>query len=269
MSGKIKHIAIITDDCHRLARFYQVAFGLSAELSEEGKHFRSAHRAVALTDGYVGLNFNFRNPGRPASLDHFGIEVEDVELVFARLREKYPSVEYIRRPGGRAFAGISAHDAAGNVFDLSNEQMENRASVYKESSNGSHPRSVHHLMLRAIDPAAIADFYRAVFEFEQLPSNDGCYHLSDGKVVLMIAPWKLSYYKGMGIEKPKLDHIGFTVESLDVVERDLATLAGSNSSARAIGQGVESEGRLRLLSSCKYGRRHLADPDGTLIDIGE
>src|SRR5262245_39266291 len=237
MSGKIKHIAIITDDCHRLGRFYQTAFSLSAELSEEGKQFRSAHRAVALTDGYVGLNFNFRNPGRPASLDHFGIEVEDVELVFARLREKYPSVEYIRRPGGRAFAGISAHDPAGNVFDLSNEQMENRASVYKESSNGSHPRSVHHLMLRAIDPAAIADFYRAVFEFEQLPSNDGCYHLSDGRVVLMIAPWKLSYYKGMGIEKPKLDHIGFTVESLDAVEKDLTMLAGSNSSARAIGQG--------------------------------
>ena len=109
-------------------------------------------------------------------------------------------------------------------------------------------------MLRAIDPAAIADFYRAVFEFEQLPSNDGCYHLSDGKVVLMIAPWKLSYYKGMGIEKPKLSHIGFTVESLDVVERDLATLAGSNSSARAMGEGsIEADYGL----SSSVWQRHL------------
>ena len=90
-----------------------------------------------------------------------------------------------------------------------------------------------------------------------------------GKVTLIIAPWSISSFRGTGIEKPKLDHIGFAVENVDVVERDLATLAGSNSSARAIGQGVESEGRLRLLSSCKYGRRHLADPDGTLIDIGE
>jgi catechol 2,3-dioxygenase-like lactoylglutathione lyase family enzyme len=269
MSAKIKHIAIITDDCERLGRFYQTAFGLSGERSEEGKQFRSAHRAVALTDGYVGLNFNFRNPGRPASLDHFGIEVEDVEIIFARLSEKFPSGEYIRRPGGRAFAGISAHDPAGNVFDLSHEQMENRASVYKESSNGTHSRSIHHLMLRAIDPAALADFYLEVFEFEQLPSNDGCYHLSDGKVVLMIAPWKLSYYKGMGIEKPKLDHIGFKVESLDAVEKDLATLADSNSAARAIAQSAESEGRLQLLAACKYGRRHCADPDGTLIDISE
>lgn len=269
MAGKIKHIAIITDDCERLGRFYQTAFGLSGERSEEGKRFRSAHRAVALTDGYVGLNFNFRNPGRPASLDHFGIEVEDVDLIFARLSEKYPSVEYIRRPGGRAFAGISAHDPAGNVFDLSNQQMENRASVYKESSNGTHPRSVHHLMLRALDPAALADFYRAIFEFEQLPSSDGCYHLSDGKVVLLIAPWKLSYYKGMGIEKPKLDHIGFKVESLAAVEKDLASLADSNAAARTIGHSAESEGRLRLLSACMYGRRHLADPDGTLLDIRE
>src|SRR5262245_34988885 len=269
MPGKIKHIAITTDDCHRLGRFYQTAFGLAAERSEDGKQFRSAHRAVALTDGYLGLNFNFRNPGRPANLDHFGIEVEDVELVFARLREKYPSVEYMRRPGGRAFAGISAHDPAGNVFDLSDEQIEDRASIYKESANGSHSRSVHHLMLRTIDPAALVDFYQELFEFEQLPSNDGCHHLSGGKVVLMIAPWKLSYYQGMGIERPKLDHIGFTVESLDAVEKDVAALAGSDASPRPIGQGAESEGRLRLLAECKYGRHQLADPDGTLIDIFE
>ena len=119
--GKIKHIAIVTDDCHRLGRFYQTAFGLTAERSEEGKQFRSAHRAVALTDGYLGLNFNFRNPGRPANLDHFGIEVEDVELIFARLREKYPSVEYMRRPGGRAFAGISA--GKNLAVSVGNEQV--------------------------------------------------------------------------------------------------------------------------------------------------
>jgi catechol 2,3-dioxygenase-like lactoylglutathione lyase family enzyme len=269
MFAKIKHIAIVTDDCQRLGAFYRAVFKLHGEVSDEGKRFRSMHRAVAVTDGYVGLNFNFRKPGRPANLDHFGIEVQDVDLVFARLRQNYPSIEYLQRPGGRAFAGISTHDPAGNVFDLSHEQMANRASIYSEKTESSEQRSIHHLMLRAVDPAAIARFYLDVFEFEQLPSGDKSFHLSDGKVTLIIAPWKISYFNGTGIEKPKLDHIGFKVESVEAVKKDIDALAESLPSARdrAIADGPEGEARLKLFSACKYGRYHMADPDGTLLDI--
>ena len=269
MFAKIKHIAIITDDCQRLGAFYEAVFKLRREGTEEGRRFRSAHRAVVVTDGYVGLNFNFRKPGRPASLDHFGIEVEDVERVFGRLREKYPSIEYLQRPGGRAFAGISTHDPAGNVFDLSHADMNNRASVYKEKTEYKAKRSIHHLALRVIDPAAIARFYREVFEFEDLPSKNGGYHLTDGKVTLIIAPWKISYFKGTGIEKPKLDHIGFAVESVEAVKKDLAALADRNpgAGARPIVDGPEGEARLKLCSECEYGKHHIADPDGTLLDL--
>ena len=65
MFAKIKHIAIVTDDCQRLGAFYESVFKLRREASEEGRRFRSAHRAVVVTDGYVGLNFNFRKPGVP------------------------------------------------------------------------------------------------------------------------------------------------------------------------------------------------------------
>jgi catechol 2,3-dioxygenase-like lactoylglutathione lyase family enzyme len=271
MFAKIKHIAIVTDDCQRLGAFYESVFKLQRETSDEGKRFRSAHRAVVVTDGYVGLNFNFRKPGRPANLDHFGIEVGDVELVFARLREKYPFIEYLKRPGGRAFAGISTHDPAGNVFDLSQEGMENRASIYKEKGEWTQERSVHHLTLRVVDPPSIARFYLDIFEFEQLPSDDGDYHLSDGTIRLVIAPWKISYFKGMGIEKPKLDHIGFEVESVEAVKKDIERLAESGPSigGRPIADGPEGEARLKLFAECRYGSYHVADPDGTLLDISE
>jgi catechol 2,3-dioxygenase-like lactoylglutathione lyase family enzyme len=271
MFAKIKHIAIVTDDCQRLGAFYEAAFKLRRETSEEGKRFRSAHRAVVVTDGYVGLNFNFRKPGRPANLDHFGIEVGDVELVFARLREKYPFIEHLKRPGGRAFAGISTHDPAGNVFDLSQEGMENRASVYKENDARTQERSVHHLTLRVLDPASIARFYLDVFEFEQLPSENGSYHLYDGTIRLVIEPWKIGYFKGTGIEKPKLDHIGFQVESVQAVKQEIEGLFESAPAiaGRPIADGPEGEARLKLLAECRYGKHHVSDPDGTLIDIGE
>jgi catechol 2,3-dioxygenase-like lactoylglutathione lyase family enzyme len=271
MFARIKHIAIVTDDCQRLGAFYESVFKLRREASEEGRRFRSAHRAVVVTDGYVGLNFNFRKPGRPASLDHFGIEVEDVEEVFRRLRANYSDIEYLQRPGSRAFAGISTHDPAGNVFDLSHADMGNRASVYKEKTDWEPTRRIHHLTLRVMQPEAIACFYRKVFEFEDLPSKNGSFHLTDGKVTLVVAPWKISYFNGTGIERPKLDHIGFAVESREALQNDLETLALATPplSPRAIADGPEGEARLRLCSECEYGRHHFADPDGTLLDITE
>ena len=38
--------------------------------------------------------------------------MQDAELVFSRLKEKYPKVQVLKRPGNRPFAGISTHDPA-------------------------------------------------------------------------------------------------------------------------------------------------------------
>ncbi|MGH7834112.1 MAG: hypothetical protein ACREQK_10745 [Candidatus Binatia bacterium] len=51
-------------------------------------------------------------------------------MVFSRLRTKYPSIRVLKRLSNRPFAGISTHDPAGNVFDLSQSGMENRADIY-------------------------------------------------------------------------------------------------------------------------------------------
>src|SRR5581483_3977368 len=91
----------------------------------------------------------------------------------ARLREKYPSVQLIQRPSNRPFAGISTHDPEGYVFDLSQQAMANRAEVYVEGE-WKQDRYISHFVLRALNPASLAKFYREVYELQECekPADD-------------------------------------------------------------------------------------------------
>jgi catechol 2,3-dioxygenase-like lactoylglutathione lyase family enzyme len=257
--AKLKHMAIVSNDPERLNGFYQAAFGMKPD------------RGLVLTDGYVGVNFNRRAPGRQAGLDHFGFEVEDVEEIFARLRDDYPSVEWLNRPANRPFAGISMHDPAGNVFDLSQAGMENRKGVYAEAPGAEQqlPRHISHLVLRVMDPGLVAGFYQNIFGLrqEQNAPADGNFYLTDGTVRFVIAPWKIGNYAGSGIERPALDHVGFEVESLDAFQAELQRLE-SDFMPLAGRKNDEEEARTRLLATCPYGALHTHDPDGVLIDVG-
>lgn len=83
--------------------------------------------------------------------------------------------------------------------------------------------------------------------------------------------WRITDFDGTGIERPALDHLGFTVESVQAVERELQALVGVNPilAPKPVGLGNEGEARLQLFSRCPYGKHHLADPDGVLIDVAE
>src|SRR6266498_6035720 len=99
MSAKIRHIAIVSDQYALEGRFYEAVFGMKTAADTRPE------RAVTVGDGYVGLNINPRKAGRPAGLDHFGVEVEDVETVFDRMRTKFPAADWVQRPSTRPFAG--------------------------------------------------------------------------------------------------------------------------------------------------------------------
>src|SRR6476660_7878279 len=126
MFAQIKHMAIVSSNVNHEGDFYKDIFGMKRSgVARTGG-------AVVVRDGYIGLNLNPRAPGRQAGFDHFGFEVQDVELVFSRLKEKYPKIEVLKRPSNRPFAGISTHDPAGNVFDLSQLNMDNRRDLYTD-----------------------------------------------------------------------------------------------------------------------------------------
>jgi len=266
MFAKIKHMAIVSDNYALLGRFYEAVFRMRASSRARPES------AVAVGDGYVGLNINPRRAGRQGGFDHFGFEVEDVGTVFARFKEKYPAVRVLKRPGNRPFAGISTHDPAGNVFDLSQRGMENRRDVY-EDGDWEQERTVNHFALRTVMPETLAQFYVDVFELrpQEKPGDDKNFYLTDGRVTLVIMPWQITDYQDSGIERPALDHMGFKVEDVEAFKKELTALTARNHhlSPSPVGGGPEGEARLKLFSKCPFGKYQLADPDGVLIDVSD
>jgi catechol 2,3-dioxygenase-like lactoylglutathione lyase family enzyme len=266
--SKINHVAIVSDDYAKSALFYQAVFGMRT--SEK----TGPSRAQTVGDGYVGLNINPRRAGRRAGLDHFGIEVEDSETAFERMREKYPRVKWLKRPSNRPFAGISTHDPDGNMFDISQKNMTNRTSVYRDQEGKSevNPRHINHVALRTMRPDEMAEFYRHVFEL--VPTNKGAgdrnHYLSDGHMTLVVMPWDISDYEGTGIITAGMDHIGFAVESLEKFKEDVDRIAADNPllAPSPVGSGAEGKALLDLFRrSCPLGQRQMADCDGVLIDV--
>ena len=78
-------------------------------------------------------------------------------------------------------------------------------------------------------------------------------------------------FEGAGIDRPGLEHLGFKVESIDLVKKQLAALRESDPSMREriVSEPSEGERRLALIASCRHGQYQFSDPDGVFIDIAE
>jgi catechol 2,3-dioxygenase-like lactoylglutathione lyase family enzyme len=268
MFAKINHVAIVSERYALLGKFYQSLFGMNASDTKDPA------RAITVGDGYVGLNLNSRKAGRPAGLDHFGIEVADVETAFDRMRSKYPASDWVQRPSTRPFAGITANDPDGNVFDISQKDMKNRHAAYVENKGEQQERHISHVAVRTMRPDEMARFYIDVFELAEQNSQAGDpnHYLSDGKVTLMIMPWQIKNYLGQSILPTGMDHIGFSVESMDKFKEDLDDVVGINAVMNPIpvGKGKEGANRLDLLKKqCPIGEFFFSDPDYTMIAVRE
>ncbi len=111
--AKIRHLAIVTLDPGRLAKFYEDVFGMKVLRRTEGSD------AVYMTDGYLTLALLPNNAeGKPNGLNHFGFEIEDQEETARRL-EDFGMARPAARPADRPYAETRATDPDGNNFDLS------------------------------------------------------------------------------------------------------------------------------------------------------
>ena len=116
MFGKLNHLAITSDNYTLLGMFYRAAFGLKAS----GDTAREIG-AISVGDGYVGMTLIPRRGGRKAGLDHFGIEVADLDTVRDKVARKYPDIEIVKRPRPAILARQSIRRAcAGASSALSN-----------------------------------------------------------------------------------------------------------------------------------------------------
>lgn len=266
MFAKLNHIAIVSENYAQLCKFYEAVFGMTTSAKTRPT------RAVTVRDGYIGLNINPRRAGRSAGFDHFGIQVEDAETAFDRMRRYYPSVKWLKRPSNRPFAGITTHDPDGNVFDISQKDMANRRDVYVENDGQVNDRHVDHFAVRTMNPEAMAEFYARVFELTPMNRKEGDpnHYLSDGHITLVIMPWDITNYSGTGIISCGMDHIGFKVENVETCKEDIARITADNPRLmpEPVGTGAEGAALAELFKhSCPFGTHHLADSDGVLIDI--
>ena len=274
MLTRIQHAAIVSENFVREAKFYEAVLGMkrSKPGSEEEEKAIRTNYAVSTSDGYVGVTVIGRKPGYVPGLHHFGVDVDDVEQAMARIKKNYPEVGVLKRPSNRPFASYGAHDPEGNYFDLTQEGMSNRRDVYVEAQR-EQPRRIHHIKLRVMNPTAIAAFYRNSFDLkeEEKALEDPNFYLTDGKVTLIIAPWKMSDFEGAGIDRPGIEHIGFKVEGVAAVKKELAALRNSNPEMREriISDPKEGGRRLALIRSCRYGQHQFSSPDGLFVDTLE
>ncbi len=270
MLTKIRHIAIHTENHARMAGFYKAVFGMrkitEGMTDEHGNYNKERGH---LSDGVIGLALLQRQPGFSAGLDHFGLEVEDVQEVRDRLKRLYPDVFIAQSQSHVPFAGLRTHDPDGNQFDLSQKGMANVREGYLQEG-WEQPRWINHVAIRSARAAQIAEYYQKIFDLKPVEglSGNNSYYLTDGKVILAIRPWDMMSYRGLWAG---LDHFGFKVEDLDATKKDLNSVRDTapTSAARKIAIGRDGETRQKNLEACKLCRYALADPDGVLLDLTE
>lgn len=130
------------------------------------------------------------------------------------------------------------------------------------------PRHFNHIALRALKPALLAEFYKEIFELQEVESAKDQVCLSDGKNYLVIRPCHTSSYATM---QEGLDHIGFKVEDLTKAKDDLADLSVSSpqSAPKQVAGRRFGDITRKDLEACVAGKYGTADPDGVLLHFSE
>jgi catechol 2,3-dioxygenase-like lactoylglutathione lyase family enzyme len=106
----IRHIAIKCENPAAAAEFYKEVF----ELKEIWRH----GPAVYMSDGLVSLVLLKAREGDEPGINHFGIQVEDVEEIRRRL-ELADVPPPTAKPSDGRYAELGAIDPEGNHFDVS------------------------------------------------------------------------------------------------------------------------------------------------------
>lgn len=109
--SRIKHLALVSLDPERLARFYEQVFEMKVQHRSGG--------AIYMTDGYITLALlKNKAEGKPNGLNHFGFEVHNQDDIARRIAE-FDLAAPVQRPADRPYAEVRATDPDGNNFDLS------------------------------------------------------------------------------------------------------------------------------------------------------
>ncbi len=124
---KLRHIAIVSVNPGRLAKFYEEVFGMEVVHS-------SKSGSVFMSDGTISLALlKNKAEGKPNGLNHIGFLIDDHEDVASQL-EKWDLARPVERPADRPYAEVRMTDPDGNNIDLSThgfDRVETKADREK------------------------------------------------------------------------------------------------------------------------------------------
>jgi catechol 2,3-dioxygenase-like lactoylglutathione lyase family enzyme len=116
--SRIRHVALMTKDTHKLAEFYKLTFGLHEVMRRD-----KPNGAVYLSDGHINVailpNEGPEADGSPDGIHHFGFHVDDVESAAQTAMEHGATQGRSGVPVDGRFAEAYIKDPAGQRIDLS------------------------------------------------------------------------------------------------------------------------------------------------------
>jgi catechol 2,3-dioxygenase-like lactoylglutathione lyase family enzyme len=160
--GKIRYLAVISEEPEALARFYIDEIGM-AELD------RSGEGDISLTDGYYNLTLFRRRDDlielrKDPGLHHIGMDVDSIDAVLATYRDLVPGGIAVREPDGIQYGEVRIFDPESNPISLS----ENGFGVGKGELG--LPR-IGHIAIHTLQPQRSADFMTALFGMRELKTT--------------------------------------------------------------------------------------------------
>jgi catechol 2,3-dioxygenase-like lactoylglutathione lyase family enzyme len=250
----IRHVATCTNNNRRLARFYNVVFGME----ELWNNRQNSPHAFYLTDGYVNLNClqihakMMRNPG--VCIEHFGFFVDDLQESCKKIRAFHPSVNLEDSPPDGRYEDMRFHDPEGNRLEIATNPW---------GTNGrKHDTGIRHLTIHAKDLERLADFYKTVFGMKE--TGRRVVRATDSTVLdLSDNGFSLSLIKNAPDAKFGIQSIGIQVPSIEAIEERL------KKSDTFLYQGESPIQVMRRDEQSPFESCYLRDPDGNYVDISE
>jgi len=249
MQAHLRYIAIVTERPEVLAAFYATYFAMR-ELG------RGDEGDISLTDGFYNLTLlkqraSLHDLAERPGLSHYGIEIDDIREVEARLEEFAPDADIREEPGGLHHGEYRVFDPDGLAISLS---MKN----FHVSGDTRSLPSIRHIALSVPEVPEMHDFYTNVFGFRETKWSafirtknrpDPCYFAGDGStnMALLLEPALMTRGEDM---RWGFNHFGFVVPDMEEMLRALPSEAGA---ARRPPRAMAEE------------RAH--DPDGNAIDL--
>jgi len=197
-------------------------------------------------------------------LDHFGMTVDDVNVVMERAHKEVP------KPTSSSAVDASIRGLQRAMIPTATcstrERTRASATVYADQADeGRNPNASYKFAIRTLhaEKCATSTWRFRSRTLDKKTSVPG-YHLTDGRVMLSILPWSIPGVRRHGDQTSRSDHIGFKARAstpqaghCDVIGGCSYLAPDADGRSQGIGctQGAAGEERDRQVSADRSGRR--------------